>query len=230
MLVIFIAGGSASGKTELTKQLLMQLNRHDIQCFSIKLDDYYKEIPDGVELVQYKQTTNFDAPSCLDFALLKKHILMLQDGECIDKPVFDFKTERRVQVELVSPPGVLLVEGTSSLLFANQLKAELQQSYKVFLEVQQETLIKRRVARDVLERGYADEESILKKDSEYVRPTFLSLIEPSKNLADKVVDNNKSHTVTSEPHPLAIAAEEIVGLLLERQLLLKHFKQSAISQ
>lgn len=57
MLVIFIAGGSASGKTELTKQLLEQFSNHGIQCLAIKLDDYYKEIPDGVDLDQYKQTT-----------------------------------------------------------------------------------------------------------------------------------------------------------------------------
>lgn len=214
MLIIFIAGGSASGKSELTKQLLKQFSKHKIQCLSIKLDDYYKEIPDEVDLIQYKQTTNFDAPTCLDFALLKKHILMLQEGECIDKPVFDFKTERRVQVELIFPPTVLLVEGTSSLLLADQLKEDLQQSYKIFVEVQQETLLKRRVARDVLERGYANEESILKKDAEYVRSTFLSFIEPSKNFADRLIDNNKAHTVITEPHPLAIAAEEIVDLLL----------------
>jgi len=213
MLVIFIAGASASGKTELTRQLVEQFNRHEIRCRSIKLDDYYKEIPDGMALIEYKQTTNFDAPDCLDFALLKKHILMLQDGETIDKPIFDFNIERRVEVERISPPEVLLVEGTSSLLFADQLKEELPQSYKIFLEVQQGTLIKRRVARDVLERGYANKESILKKDTEYVRPTFLSLIEPSKNFADRLVDNNKAHTGTTEIHPLTMAAEEIVGLL-----------------
>jgi uridine kinase len=217
MLIIFIAGGSASGKTELALQLREQFNALEINCLSIKLDDYYKEMPDGADLVQYKQTTNFDDPSCIDFLLLKTHVLMLQRGECIEKPVFDFKTERRVNVEPMSPPAVLLIEGTSSLLFAHQIQEDLHHSYKIFIEVTPDTLLARRVTRDKLERGYADEESILTKDTDHVRPTFLSLIEPSKHFADIRIDNNKTHTLPTEKHPLTISAEEIVAGLVTDQ-------------
>lgn len=214
MMVIFIARASASGKTKLAEQLLIKLKEKMINCLCIKMDDYYKEIPDNIALAQYKQTTNFDDPACLDFSLLSEHIINLKQGSSINKPVFDFKIERRIGIELIIPPTVLLLEGTSSLSFANHFLPNLQTTYKIFIEVHQETLLKRRVERDLLERGYADEASILKKDIEYVRPTFSTLIEPTKEIADILINNNQN--ATTEAHPLCIWAEKIINTLNEK--------------
>ncbi len=193
MLVVFIAGASASGKTKFAQQLLIKFNEIDIDCLSIKMDDYYKEIPLGVDLHEYKQMTNFDNPNSLDLPLLKDHIITLGQGEHIDKPVFDFKIERRIRPEPIIPPTVLLIDGTSALFFANYFMRDLQTTYKIFIEVNQEVLLKRRIQRDLLERGYADEMSILKKDAEFVKPTFSTLIEPTKDFADIIINNNEEY-------------------------------------
>jgi uridine kinase len=210
MLVVFIAGASASGKTKFAGELFATLQAAGIRCFSMKLDDYYKEIPEGVDFAQYKNTTNFDHPDCLDFMLLKKHIVALRQGQPIEKPVFDFKIERRVKTERVEPPDILLLDGTSALFFAQHFLPDLQKTYKVFLEADQDVLLKRRIRRDLLERGYTDEASILKKDAEFVRPTFKALIEPARDFADLLVNNNGGHSLKAAVRKTMEACKEIL--------------------
>jgi uridine kinase len=216
MIVVFIAGGSASGKTELTKQLLEKLKELKINCLSIKLDDYYKEIPEGVNIEKYKETTNFDNPDCLDLQLLKEHIINLEQGKDIEKPVFDFKIERRIKTEKIIPPEILLLDGTSSLYFANHFLPDLHKTFKIFIEVEQNTLLKRRIRRDLSERGYINEESITKKDTEYVRPTFYKFIEPTKEFADILIYNNDTYDFNTQLNPFIYWAEKIAGKLKEK--------------
>ncbi len=211
MIVVFIAGASASGKTKLTELLLEGLSARAIHCFSIKMDDYYKEIPPNIDIAHYKQTTNFDNPDCLDFELLKEHLLDLDQGKSIYKPVFDFNIERRITNALMRPPTVLVIEGTSALYFFHRFVPHLPKTYKIFIEVNQASLLKRRIARDLLERGYAEEKSILKKDTDFVRPTFLALIEPTKHFADMLVDNNKACDANTTPHLLQTTANNIIN-------------------
>jgi uridine kinase len=216
MLVIFIAGASGSGKTKLSNFIAKNFDTFSIQTSKIKLDDYYKEIPDGMNLEYYKKTTNFDAPDCLDFSLLAQHILHLLKGKSIKKPIFDFKVERRTGEESVAPPTVLIIEGTASLFFAQQWINHTLPSYKIFIDVHQETLLNRRITRDIDERGYADEASILKKDADYVRPTFLNFISPTRRFADEIIENHKEHKASTALHPLEVSANKIVSAMLAR--------------
>ena len=216
MVVVFIAGASASGKTTFAEQLLIQLRDINIDCLSLKMDDYYKEIPASIDLAQYKQMTNFDHPTSLDFLLLKQHLITLKQGESIDKPIFDFKIECRIGTESIAPPTILLLDGTSSLFFANHHMPDLQTTYKIFIEVDQEIILKRRIQRDLLERGYLDEMSILKKDAEFVSPTFYTLIEPTKNFADILINNNTNYEERDMPrqsHPFIRYVEKTVETL-----------------
>ncbi|MDF1678672.1 MAG: zeta toxin family protein [Legionellaceae bacterium] len=213
MFIIFIAGGSAAGKTLLSKSLMERLNGLYKGCIAIKLDDYYREMPTYMDLAEYKQTTNFDDPNILDFALLKVHILSLFQGKSIHKPIFDFKCERRVGAELVLPPDILLVDGTASLLFAESFMPKYIPSYKVFIEVDADILLKRRIQRDRLERGYADEMSIIKKDTDYVRPTFASIIEPTKKSADMVIHNHEIYDVIHMPNVFSAWIDKLVSIV-----------------
>lgn len=192
MIIVCIAGGSASGKTTLTAQLLKQLNEFWPHCSSITMDDYYNEIPDGIDVDKYKETTNFDDPSCLDLKLLQKHITDLNLGNLIDKPVFDFKTERRIKTEKMAPPGILLLDGTASLYFANNFLQNIQQIFKIYIKATPDSLLERRVQRDLAERGYEDKKSITEKDTDYVRPTFFKFIEPTEKYADLLISNDKT--------------------------------------
>ncbi|MBX9702936.1 MAG: zeta toxin family protein [Silvanigrellaceae bacterium] len=209
MIVVFIAGGSASGKTELAKQLLDKLQKNQMNCLSIKMDDYYKEMPASLDIDHYKATTNFDDPDCLDLPLLREHMIHLEQGKSIDKPVFDFKRERRIKTEKVTPPQILLLEGTASLYFANHFLPDLHTTFKIFIEVKPEILLKRRIQRDLIERGYGNEKRITQKDTEYVRPTFFKCIEPTKHFADMLIQNNETYDFNEQRNFFISWAEKI---------------------
>ncbi|MFI4957126.1 MAG: uridine kinase [Gammaproteobacteria bacterium] len=216
MIIVFIAGASCSGKSRFTENLLEKLRELQCNSLSIKMDDYYKEIPDDRELVEYKRTTNFDDPNSLDLSLLSEHVFTLGGGGSIIKPVFDFKTEKRIGTESIAAPAILLIDGTSAISFCTKFPAGTQTSYKVFIEAEQEVIIQRKIERDKDERGYDNTESILQKDAKFVRPTYIALIEPTKLLADIIIDNNTNHDASNKSQPLVVEAERIARELKER--------------
>jgi len=57
MKTIFIGGGSGSGKTTLAKKLVDRLKSTGVSCNSLSMDDYFNEIPEGVDLDYFR---NFD--------------------------------------------------------------------------------------------------------------------------------------------------------------------------
>lgn len=107
----------------------------------------------------------------------------------------------------------MLLEGTASLYFAKLFLPNLQAAFKIFIEVEQDILLKRRIKRDLIERGYADEESIIAKDAEHVRPTFFQLIEPTKAFADIVIINQETPYLKN---PFVPWIEEITELLKDQ--------------
>ena len=164
MITIFIAGASASGKSLLAKQLFTKLTGIGTSSLLMKMDDYYKEIPEGVDLAQYCSETNFDTPTILDLFLLEKHITALERGENINKPVFDFTTARRVRFETIFPPDILIIEGIFALYFCKKYLTDDPKRLNVFIETDSYfTLLNRRVARDLKERDRSDKKYILQK-------------------------------------------------------------------
>ncbi|MBK8928010.1 MAG: hypothetical protein IPM74_19435 [Crocinitomicaceae bacterium] len=73
--------------------------------------------------------------------------------------------------------------------------------YKVFLSVEPELQLKRRLSRDMNERNYT-EAQILYQWKNHVLPSFHNFILPHKDASDLVITNNESfdeniHTLTS---------------------------------
>ena len=60
---------------------------------------------------------------------------------------------------------------------------------KIFIDTEEEIALKRRLKRDLLERGYS-EEDILYKWFNHVVPAYQEYLLPYKNDCDKVITNN----------------------------------------
>lgn len=188
--VIGIAGASGAGKTTLAKKLKETLGEHVVM---ICQDSYYKDLS-HLPLLQ-RAKTNFDAPQSIDFDLLKAHLLALKSGETVEQPIYDFKTHSRLkETVLVSPQKILIVEG--ALLFAIPEIRELC-DMKLFIDVDLDICLCRRIERDQKERG----RTFLDIRDQYfstVRPMFMKFVAPSKAFADLIIPNENENVMALE--------------------------------
>ena len=179
VLVIGIAGGTGSGKTTLTKQIADQLG-DDVTV--ITHDCYYRE---HHELTYEERTQlNYDHPDSYETELLVEHLAALRAGESVEIPVYDFSIyDRTDATTTVRPSRVIIVEGI--LIFASPELRD-QMDLKVFVDVDADVRILRRLVRDVRDRGRSVE-SVVNQYLNTVKPMHEQFVEPYKGLADIIV-------------------------------------------
>ncbi|MCS6955434.1 MAG: uridine kinase, partial [Candidatus Calescibacterium sp.] len=104
MLVISIAGGTASGKTTVARsiiEILASKNIHDKVSF-INMDSYYVDLS-NIKLEERKKI-NFDHPNSIDWELLYEHLNDLLNRKPINKPVYSYTEYTRSSVyEVIYP-------------------------------------------------------------------------------------------------------------------------------
>jgi uridine kinase len=187
-LLILVAGGSASGKSTVVKEILDRAGLDDVLI--IKHDDYYLDQSDLPLEIRY--LTNYDHPSSLDNDLLYEHLVTLLDGHSIDKPTYDFVNHTRsLLVEHVSPKPIIIVEGI--LILENEKIRELS-NMNLFVELDDDTRFIRRLLRDMRERGRSLE-SIISQYETTVKPMFHKHIKPTKRYADVIIPNDRKHDI-----------------------------------
>lgn len=175
-LLIAIAGPSGSGKTELAKFLARRL---DATVFSF--DDYYRDLSHLPP--SERARTNFDDPAMFDWELLERHAAALARGERISKPVYDFRTHTRAGGEAMIPGGAVILEGLFALHHAG-----IRRLYgtAVFVDLEDETCLARRMERDIRERGRT-RESVIEQYQTTVRPMCERYVRPTRAFADVTV-------------------------------------------
>jgi len=181
MHTIGITGGTASGKSTFVS--LLKEKCKDLSINFISQDDYYKDTS-SLNAEQLK-AINFDHPDSLDFDLLYKHIQLLNQGKEINKPLYSFDKHNRIeQTELLKPLSVLIIEG---ILILSQPKIKKLCDTTIFIDAPEELRIKRRIRRDIAERGRT-KESVLFQFEKNITPMHRKFIEPTKNTVDYIFD------------------------------------------
>lgn len=179
-VTIAVAGGTGSGKTTVSNQILERVGSKHIAY--LPHDAYYKELhqlpPEEHDRI------NFDHPDSLDTPLLIQHIKQLQQGFPVEIPIYDFTTDRRKpETYHVEPQPIILVEGI--LIFAEPELRELF-DIKIFVDTDADIRFIRRLRRDISERGRSVE-SVIEQYLNSVRPMHLKFVEPSKRYADVII-------------------------------------------
>ena len=187
ILVIGIAGGTASGKTTLMKNLI---NEFGGQVTVLSHDNYYKRHDD----MPYEERCmlNYDEPAAFDTSLMVYHLDQLRHGYSIECPVYDFTVHNRSEetIRLV-PHKVIIVEGI--LIFENEELRNLM-DIKIFVDTDADIRLCRRIKRDVNKRGRSLE-SVLAQYQQTVKPMHERYVEPSKKYADLVVPEGGKNLV-----------------------------------
>ena len=89
--VIGVAGGSGSGKSTVSQQVLASFGADVVSV--VMQDDYYRDQSDLTPEVRRKQ--NYDHPQAFDWPLLVQHVQALRNGEAFEMPVYDFTIDNR---------------------------------------------------------------------------------------------------------------------------------------
>ena len=146
VLVIGIAGGTASGKTTLMKNLIGEFGA---EVTVLSHDNYYKrhdEMP-----FEERCKLNYDEPAAFDTSLMVYHLDQLRHGQAIECPVYDFTVHNRSgeTIRLV-PKKVIIVGGI--LIFENEDLRNLM-DIKIFVDTDADIRLCRRIKRDVNNAG-----------------------------------------------------------------------------
>lgn len=186
-LVIGIAGGTGSGKTTLTRELIARFDEHVAVVYH---DNYYKRR----DSLSYEERCrlNYDAPEAFDNELLVKHLDQLIAGGTIECPIYDYADHNRSEeTVMIDSQPIVIMEGI--LIFAEE---EICQrcDIKLFVDTDADVRILRRIKRDVLERGRSVE-SVEHQYLSTVTPMHELYVEPSKRRADLIIPEGGGNLV-----------------------------------
>ena len=155
-ILIGIAGGTGSGKTSISKELMKEYGKGEVVV--VQQDSYYKETKELY--YQERKKINFDHPKAIDFDLLVSHLKDLKKGEIIEQPVYSFITHNRTVDSLITHPRkVVIVEG---ILIFNSKELRDLFDIKIFVHADTDERLIRRLKRDITERGRDLDEVLLR--------------------------------------------------------------------
>jgi uridine kinase len=187
-IIIGVAGGSASGKTTVSRAILQRVGAERIAY--LPHDLYYHDLS-HLPLEQ-RARFNFDHPEALDNTLLVEHLDALSAGRAIQAPTYDFATyARQSATQTILPRPVILLEGI--LIFAEPVLRK-RMHIKLFVDADPDLRFIRRLTRDVQERGRSLD-SVIAQYLTTVRPMHLEFVEPSKRYADLIIPEGGHNTI-----------------------------------
>ncbi|KAJ8601200.1 hypothetical protein CTAYLR_003242 [Chrysophaeum taylorii] len=179
--IIGVAGGTASGKTQLTSKVVSRL---DEEAVSITQDSFYRDLLPS----QDAATHNFDAPSAFDFDA-QCHVLnaLRRCERGVRIPDYDYAANaRRPRVHdrvLDALPRIVVFEGILAL-YDHRLRDLFD--LKVFVDADADVRLARRIRRDIKSRG-RDLDGVLRQYLAFVKPSFDDFCHPTKRYADVIV-------------------------------------------
>lgn len=183
-MVIGICGGSGSGKTTLLSRLKREFSHLNPSVFT--MDNYY--LPIENQLVDENGEVNFDLPSALDQQQLEKDLTQLITGKEITVREYHFNSPPDKHVLLtIRPSELLIVEGL--FLFEYKGVRDLL-DYSVYIDVDANVQLDRRLYRDQETRGYS-REAILYQWNNHVLPCYENYLLPYRKDADFFFRNDE---------------------------------------
>ncbi len=179
-VTIGVAGGTGSGKTTVSNQILERVGHKHIAY--LPHDAYYKDLSHLSN--QERAQINFDHPDSLDTELLVEHVKQLQQNLAVEIPTYDFTRHMRfTETETVSAQPIILVEG---ILIFSEVELRKLFDIKIYVDTDADIRFIRRLKRDITERGRSAD-SVIEQYLSTVRPMHLKFVEPSKRYADVIV-------------------------------------------
>ena len=179
MLLIGICGASGSGKTTLAEELMGRIRG---RALMIHQDAYYRNHPDMP--FEERKKLNYDHPDAFDHDLIYEDLKRLSEGLPIREKNYDYALHLRCDTEKeIGPAGVLIFEGIHTFYDA---RVRDLLDFKLFVKVDPDICLLRRVQRDILERGRQIDD-ISEQYLATVKPMYERYIRGYEEYADVIV-------------------------------------------
>ena len=176
-IIIGVSGGSGSGKTFFAEALAHRIGKE--RSFVLYQDNYYFDQSNKFD--HDGGSVNFDHPDSIDFNLMASHLKMLKDGHDIEIPIYDFATHSRINKTIAQKHKPVIIVDGILILTQKIIRDELCES--IFVHTPEEIRYKRRLMRDVNERGRTPE-GVEAQFQKQVKPMHDQFVEPSKQYAN----------------------------------------------
>lgn len=180
MTLFGICGGTGSGKSTITNKIVEHFKKKGI--VQIQCDSYYKNKSN----LDFKKRSkiNFDHPDSIDFNFLLKNLGELKNNKKIKEPIYSYKSHKRLEKnKVVYPKKIIVLEGLH--IFCNKKLINLI-DYGIYLDVNDNVRLRRRIDRDINFRGRTIKE-VNERYFRMCKPMHEKYIEPSKKYADVVL-------------------------------------------
>ena len=176
-MIIGICGGSGSGKTTLLRRLSNYFKDLNPSVFS--MDNYYKPI--NLQHIDNNGEINFDLPSALYKERLVQDLQDLSDGKSIEVIEYHFNAPPDKNVLItIAPSELTIVEGLFLFHYPGVRK---NIDFSIFVDVDLNVQLDRRLYRDQESRGYT-REGILYQWENHVTPCYENFLLPYRKDAD----------------------------------------------
>lgn len=170
-MIIGICGGSGSGKTTLLKRLSKHFEELHPSIFS--MDNYYKPI--HFQHVDENGEINFDLPSALNENHLVSDLEQLINGQPIEVIEYHFNAPPDKNVLItIQPSDLVIVEGLFLFHYPGVRNAL---DFSIFIDVDLDVQLDRRLYRDQETRGYT-REAIMYQWKNHVTPCYENYLLP----------------------------------------------------
>ena len=218
--IVLLSGPSGSGKTTTALKIEEQLEKMGIQTHTISMDNYFNTIDPETAPRNREGAIDYESPFCLDIELLNRHFSMLDRGETIHVPKYEFARQMRSDILSqplkLGPDELAIFEGIHAL--NDVIVGKNPKAFKLYIAARSNVVdeagavvfqhpwlrLSRRIVRDYKFRG-SDANFTLKMWPNVRRGEKL-YISPYKENADLMFDS-------SLPDEVAVLKPFVVPLL-----------------
>ena len=117
--IILLSGPSGSGKTTTALKVEEALEKMGIETHTVSMDNYFNTFDPDTVPRNREGAVDYESPFCLDIGLLNRHFAMLDRGEMIYIPKYEFARQMRSDIRSqpmhLGPDEMAIFEGIHAL-------------------------------------------------------------------------------------------------------------------
>lgn len=179
-MILAIAGGSGSGKTTVAKQLKDRYQKNaQKKVVIISMDDYYKN-------KHTEAFANYDHPDAFHVDALYDDLQHFLHSGSIVRRRYDYVSKQSHYLPTKTQVDIVIVEGLYSFY---ERKIRDLCTRTVYLDVEEELRIQRRLRRDVKERGISVQ-SNMQMLEDFVIEMHTKYVSQQKKMADELYSDS----------------------------------------